>query len=491
MSENRAELIAPQDSAAAAAPATTSLGTHYLRYSTANFMVLLAGFISFPLLTRLLDNTQYGILGYYETWIVLTVAVAKFGAQHSIIRFYPHQADPARLEHFATNLLLFPIVVSFSIWAVLAAVLGVVNSVIHQGFSLVFWCAVLSIPMAVLTSLVDMVFRASERSMLLTLTRVVRRWLELAIILGAVIFIERSALAVYSGKLVAAGLAMIFYVHWLYRNLSFSRAALDLPAIRASLVYGLPLVANEVAAVTLGSIDRVMVKHMMGDFASVGIYTIGYSLAINVSLFMNATLNEAFIPVANRLYGNADEAAIRALKDRILLPMTYASIGVAALLWSVGESALVALSGPGKAASGQVFTVVGTCFALYPLTTFGAAVLNIALNLVLIPMYGVMGAVWATVISYAALGITTCILCPRGLLRFPEPRVLALACTCALALLLAIRIWSAFYVDEGWLRLFVAGWLFLGLYALPVWLLDSRLREAWREWRGKALGWPD
>ena len=39
--------------------------THYLRYSTGNLLVIVAGLVSFPILTRLLDNKQYGILNYY------------------------------------------------------------------------------------------------------------------------------------------------------------------------------------------------------------------------------------------------------------------------------------------------------------------------------------------------------------------------------------------------------------------------------------------
>src|SRR3546814_20315844 len=88
--------------------------------------------------------------------------------------------------------------------------------------------------------------------------------------------------------------------------------------------------------------------------------------------------------------------------------MTYASIGVAVMLWCVGGDALVALSGPSKAASGAVFAAVGALFALYPLIdiggyglllqkrsmtvfaiTLGAAALNIILNLWLIPAMGV------------------------------------------------------------------------------------------------------
>jgi O-antigen/teichoic acid export membrane protein len=74
------------------------IGTHYLRYSTANILVMAAGLISFPVLTRLLDNTQYGILGYYETWVMMAVAVAKLGAQHAILRFYPFDGDGDAVE---------------------------------------------------------------------------------------------------------------------------------------------------------------------------------------------------------------------------------------------------------------------------------------------------------------------------------------------------------------------------------------------------------
>lgn len=480
----------------------TDVGTHYLRYSSANLMVLLAGFVSFPLLTRLLDNTQYGILGYFETWVMLAVAIAKLGAQHSIIRFYPPESDDHRLGHFATNLVLLPIIASFALWLVITAALGVVNAFSAEKFSPVFWLALLLIPLVVVVSLVEMVFRASERSMLLTGTRIAKRWLELALILGVVMAFQRSALAVYIGKVAAAALVAVFYVRWMVRNLRFSGSLIDVPAIRASLVYGLPLVANEVAAVTLGSIDRVMLKHMLGDFAAVGIYTIGYSLAINVSLFMSATLNEAFIPVANRLFGTGGAAAVHELKGRILLPMTYASIGVAVMLWCVGSDALVLLSGPTKAASGAVFAAVGTLFALYPLIdiggyglllhkrsltvfaiTLGAAALNIVLNLWLIPKLGVMGAVWATVISTVALGGTQWMLCPRGLVRAPDRRAFALACLLAIPLLLIIKGANLFGLESVWLRLIVSGLLFLVLYALPVWLFDPRLSNALRQWR--------
>ena len=103
-------------------PARNSgIGVHYLRYSFANVVVLLGGLVSFPVLTRLLDNTQYGIMGYFSTWLMISVAIAKFGGQHAVIRFYPHDGDASRLAHFSTNLVLLPILLSLSVWAVVAA----------------------------------------------------------------------------------------------------------------------------------------------------------------------------------------------------------------------------------------------------------------------------------------------------------------------------------------------------------------------------------
>lgn len=483
---------------------SVGIGTHYLRYSTANVLVLVAGLISFPVFTRLLDNTQYGILGYYETWVMMAVAVAKLGAQHAIIRFYPHNGDLVRLEKFATNLLLLPMLASLCLWLLAVTVLGGIAWFGGVAFSPVLWCAVLAIPLMVFASLVQMVIRASERSALLMVTRIAWRWLELVLMLAAVIAIERSALAAYGGRILAAVLVIAFYIRWIRRTLRFSREAVDMDEFRDALRYGFPLVANEIAAVLLISIDRVMLKGMLGDYAAVGIYTIGYSLAIQVSVFMSASLSESFIPVANRLYEGGGAAPVRALKQRILLPMTYASLGIAAAIACTGSEVLRAVSGPDKAASGPVFAWIGTMYALYPLIdisayglllhkrsmtvlklTFAAAAINIGLNLFLIPAIGIMGAVYATAISYGFLALAVCLACPRDLLQLPDRRALLTAGSAALLFLVAVRFTGLFGLVSAWPRLFAAGGLWLLVYVLPVLVLDGRLRQLMLQWRRK------
>ena len=479
------------------------IGTHYLRYTGASVLVMLAGLISFPVLTRLLDNTQYGILGYYETWLMIGVAVAKLGAQHAIIRFYPYGEEAARMKRFATNFFLLPMLVSLGLWALMMTVFVCIDRFGGADFSAVLWLAVLSIPLMVFVSLVQMVLRAGEHSGLLVVTRVSWRWLELAMMLGAVVALERTALAAYGGKVAAAGIVVLFYLYWVRKSLRFTREAVDFSEFRLSVRYGMPLVINEIATVLLISIDRIMLKGMLDDFAVVGIYTIGYSLALQVSMLMHTALSESFIPVANRTFETEGPAGVRSLKDKVLLPMVYASIGVGAAIWCVGSDAVQAISGADKALSGPVFAWIGTVYALYPLfdiagyglllhkrsmtvlyLTLCAAALNIGLNFWLIPSIGLMGAVYATVASYALLGISIYLLCPPDLRRVPDPRACVIALSAAAAFLLAVKFSGLFGLTTPWPRLFVAGGMWTLLYAAPVLLLDARLRQLLFKRRG-------
>lgn len=481
------------------------IATHYLRYAMSNAFLLFAGFVSFPILTRLLDNTQFGILKFYETWMLIGVAAIKLGVQHAIVRFYPYDGDPQGMRVFGTNLVVIPLGVSALLWALAAIALALWQWWSGAQLSVVLWCAVVITPMIAITNVIQMVVRASERSDLVVATRIVGRLLELVLMLGAVILVQRSASAVFGGKVVAALLLLAWLLHWMRRNVRFARDAIDGTRVREGFRYGLPMMVNELAGTALVGIDRLLLKEMTEDFAVVGIYAIGYALAMQINLFIAATLSEAFTPAVNRAYDSGGGVAVRALKDRVLLPMTYAVVAIVAMLVVSGHDLLVALSGPDKAASGSVFVVVGITMALFALTdivnyglllknrtmavlmmTLAATVLNVALNLILIPRMGYMGAAWATAVSYAVLSVARFFVCPKGLARFPDARTIGVSLICAAILVTVANGSDLFGLQGAWSRLFAAGGLFVLLYALPSLVLDPRLRSTLASFRVRA-----
>ncbi|MDR7098654.1 O-antigen/teichoic acid export membrane protein [Lysobacter niabensis] len=498
--------ITRDDGKGAQAPAQQrpDIGTHYLRYFVSNGVVMLLGFISFPILTRYLDNTQFGILRYYDTLMLLGVALLKFGTPHAIVRFYPYDGDPVRMRDFGTNMVFLPLLLSGSVWALSVIVLMLWGWLGGGNFQPLFWCAVMLVPMLAATNIVQMVVRASERSDILMATRVIARMLELVFVLGAVVLIQHSALAAYGGKLIAAALMLAWLAQWMYRNVHVARDSIDLAAFRTGMMYGFPLMANELASSVLANMDRVLLKHITGDFAVVGIYAIGYSLAMQLNVFINATLSEAFTPVVMRAYETGGSVAVRELKEQVLLPMTYAVVAIIVMLLVSGQDLLVALSGADKAASGEVFVVVGitlSTFALFNIANYGlqlkkrtmqvltitfiAALLNIAMNFILIPRIGYIGAAWATAIAYGALTVAQFMVCPKGLARLPDARSVVVSVACGAALVAVARGTDLFGLHGAWLRLLAGGVLFVLLYALPVLALDPKLRQMMRALRSR------
>ncbi|PNS08140.1 oligosaccharide flippase family protein [Solilutibacter silvestris] len=474
--------------------AADGIGRHYLRYSLGNVSTILAGLVSFPLMTRLLDNTQYGILGYYDNWMLLAVAVAKFGAQHSLLRFYPHGEDAGDRAAFFTNFFYLPLACSLLLWLVLLVVMATIDRATGAQQHLVFWMAMFAVPMSSFSSLAETILRASEQSRTVLVTRVVGRWLEVALMVGAVVLLSHSAIAAYGGKLAATVLVTGWYVAWVRRHVRFMRSHVSFARMREGMRYGVPMVANEIVAVAIVVVDRLMLKGMLGEFAAVGIYSVGASLAMQLNAFMNTSVFDALIPTANRLYQTEGADAVRALKQRVLLPMTYCSIGMAMLLGLFGGDAIIALSGAAKAASGPVFSVLGMVFALYPLLAlsgFGlllekrthkilvlmlsSLAINVALNLWWIPRFHVMGSVYASAISTLVLGLAYCIFVRRNLLQFPAPGVVARALLAAIACLV-IAWWLAGVLTPGWMRFLFGSGTCAVVYAGMVLALDARAR---------------
>jgi O-antigen/teichoic acid export membrane protein len=496
MNSQAESIHGPGDGAPVIGRKRPGIATHYLRYSISNGMVMLAGLISFPILTRFLSNTEFGILRYYDTLMLLGVALIKLGTPHAIVRFYPYDGDSRQMLGFSTNMVMVPLGLSVTLWALAGLCIAGWALAADRPFSPLFWCAFVMMPMMAAVNIVQMVVRASERSDIVMTTRIIGRMLELVFVLGAVIFVQRSALAVYGGKIVAGVMLLVWLAIWVRRNLHASRQVIDPRVVGMGLVYGLPLMAHELSFSVLANMDRVLLKHLTGDFAAVGIYAIGYALAMQLNVFIDATLSEAFTPVVTRAYESGGGGAVRALKERVLLPMTYGVVALVAMLLVSGKDMLVALSGPDKAASGDVLIIVGITISTYALfaianyglqlkkrtmqvlmITLGAALLNIAMNFILIPRMGYIGAAWSTAISYAALSVTQFIVCPAGLACLPGLRTAATSIGCG-ALLVCVALGSDLFGMQGvWERLFAGAVLFLALYALPVLALDPILRQ--------------
>lgn len=477
------------------------IATHFVRYSLGSVLVMVAGFVSFPVMARLLDYTQYGLLGIFDSALLIMAAVFKFGGQHTVLRFFPHRGGAGAMGNYGTNQILIPFLASCVLWLAALLVFGLTPHLRSYAHDLTGWVALASLLPTIWISMVVALMMAQERSGLNVVANVAGRWLNVIAVLGIVYFVSRTALGVYAGRLITETMVALALTWWLLRQgVPMRWRDRDWGQVWDGMRYGVPLMANEIAAILLVSVDRLMLEGLTHSTAMVGIYNVGASLAMQISAMLHAALNLSYTQVSIRQFETEGVAAVLQTKRRILHILVYAVVAMLVGLVTVGRDAFLWLSGPTKADSAVVFVVLGINFVLvgfFYLCTSGlqlykrsmtvfmltlmSAIVNIVLNFVLVPRYGVMGAVYATFGSYFLLGVGNWLACPRGLFALPARRATLVAI--GLGVLCATVAYAShlFGLHSHFARMLVMAALMLVLFVVPAVALDRTLRDVLME----------
>lgn len=238
-----------------------------------------------------------------------------------------------------------------------------------------------------------------------------------------VLALGRGLLAVLVVQAVVNGAAVVaFYVlaRRLMPEISL-RPGFDRATFRMLSRFSVLKFANNVSTNTVMQIDKVLVGAML-TIGAVGFYVVPLQLAQRLTTAVSA-VSIAFLPAASALHGRADRARLdelylRATKVVALLGLPLASLLVVfahpILQYWIDEdfanhSALVLQ----VLAVGYGINIFSTIPAITsdslgrPGITAGfsvaSAALNVTLSLVLIPLYGILGAALAIAINSAVL----------------------------------------------------------------------------------------
>lgn len=196
--------------------------------------------------------------------------------------------------------------------------------------------------------------------------------------------------------------------------------------LKRDLAYGLPLAGALALHLALDGGDRFIIAALMGPEA-VGVYAAGYGVADKLVGLVAAWAAAASAPALLAAWREGGAAAASQASRQVVRMIAFvaapAAAGVALVAGPLAEVMVAeamreqaAAIMPWIAASGLVAALAmhyaAEAFVVAARTGRRAALLalpvglNIGLNLLLIPSFGLMGAVWATLASYgAALGL--------------------------------------------------------------------------------------
>lgn len=402
------------------------LARHSTSYSLGNLLVMISGFISFPVFTRLFSVEEYGMLNLVSATLPLLIGISKLGVQNAIVRYYGEArlaADGLGLRRLrATTLLgmLGSSVVVTLVWVAFCLLVPASYWTDPRVRGLLLLTSVLVVVQTVDSCLVNFV-RAEQRSGLFSGYAVTRRYVGLAVALATLFYVSHSLYGYYAATILTETSAVLLLFLYLGHTRDYAPRHFQPDLFRKMLMFGVPLIAYELAGITLNIGDRYVIEALLGS-APLGAYSAAYNLCDYVRQVAFVSVSQAIAPMYISSWGERGEAETRRFVHEALRYLMMLAIPVVAGLAAVGGDLLALLASEKYRHGAAVIPwvtagmgidaavgIVGAGLFIHKRTVMlaslvaGCAALNVALNLVLVPKYGIMGAGIATFLSYAAL----------------------------------------------------------------------------------------
>jgi len=259
--------------------------------------------------------------------------------------------------------------------------------------------------------------RATGRTIFFNAVSVGGRSISIALGLVLLIYVIGELYGYFIGVVIAELVVMVLLYRWLLKNYHISFKQISGPLSVKLIKFGLPLLITELAYLTLFYADRYMIVAFRGQ-DELGLYSVGYSLASYMNDLIMFSLSYAVIPIYVAIFS---EQGKEETEEFLAQCANYFMIGVIPIcfgFYAVAPELFVVLASDKylEAAEFSPLILIGLVFLglnyiLYAglylnkktrqifIIMLSAVLVNIVLNILLIPAYGVNGAAVATLVA--------------------------------------------------------------------------------------------
>ncbi len=396
---------------------------HTTIYGAGNVLSKVVGFFMIPFYTHYLTPADYGTLELLDLSLTLTALVLTMWLNASIVRHYNDFDDPEDRNQAVSTILIF------------ASLIGVVVGGCGIRFSRPLSALILNTPdlhsyvsleaLSFLVSSVNVVclsyLRARQRSTLVVGAGLVSLVLSLSLNIYFIAIRHSGVVGVLCSSLISGTLVTIVLAVYTIRQvkLSFSCGKL-----RGIVTFGAPLIITSVAAFTVNFSDRFFLRHF-ATISTVGIYALGYKFGFMLSLLVVQPFDMIW---QARIYEIAKQDRSSEIFARLFEYYCFVLVAAALGLSIVIKELVSVISAPDFHNAYKVVPIVALAYVFQGMNRFllaGAytskktmrlggvglinAAANMGLNFLLIPRYGMLGAAWATALSFFLMAALACV----------------------------------------------------------------------------------
>lgn len=405
---------------------------HTLNYSIAGQIPMLANLLLYPIISEYLTSFDYYVFGTALGYLGLVNMAGDLGMTALFQNSFFKQSKnyPAYWSHYLGFMLTYRFFFSFigagAVWYALsdeveADRLWIVITLVIAPLML------LEVPRNIGLRLLQF----KHQHHIVTRTSLIAGVLAVLTTFITVYILRLGYLGFFISSFVSTTFQGLFFAWFLYVKTGilpqfkqrFSR-------IKKWLGVSLPLVPHQFTTYLLSSSDRIVLNQYLGystvTTSTIGLYNVAYNFS-NYLNFFNSQLNVILSPIYFSLFRDKPEESAHIIRKITFLWLwTLIAVCVLAGLWSKEVFAFFFIKntdGLETAYKYVIFIFFSMCFrpfylvavdfvifhektkSLYQISTAGA-LLNVVLNIALIPFFGVEVAIYSTYLSYAYIGIS-------------------------------------------------------------------------------------
>lgn len=396
---------------------------HTLNYTVVNFFPAMASMAALMVFTRLMSPDQFG--EYSLTVSVTATAVAILGnfLVIGLGRFEPAAKTDVDQRQLHSTVMGTAILMSVAV-AAITTVLAALDLLPALSVNYYFFATLFSLSLLLMLSqkLINANLKPKAYGLSLALKNI------LLLLAGAACLLAGYGVHGVLASLAIASLLASLPALNLWAKTSWK--SFDLGVLRQLWSYGAPLTLLYLFVMIISFSDRIFIDLMLGS-EEVGLYSAGYDLTQYTIAIVASIVHLAAFPIILKAYESEGEEKAKALLSTsirilllVMLPVTLGFIAVKEEIsgiflgdaFTATSSMLIPILALSVLLSAiksyyfdYAFQITKTTW-LQSIPPMLAAVINCALNYVLIRSMGVIGAAYATLISYAVYLLLTVVL---------------------------------------------------------------------------------
>ena len=397
------------------------LSKHSIIYGLGAAIGQVVAFFLIPVYTRYLTPSDYGHLEIYQTTLSILVIILAMGLTSALFMSYFKYDDEERRKTVVGTAFIFLTGTSFLFLVILLALAGDFSRVFFGSTAYTFYFRVIFLTLFfnVGTAIAFSVLRVREQSKRYAIFALVQFLTSAGLSILFVVGLHRGVLGILEGGLIAIFLLYSLLLRDIIKN---ARLSFSIAQLKEMLSFGLPLVPAGLGVWIMTMADRYFLQFLSTP-QELGLYSLGYKFGMVVQGLVVGPFSLAW---GAFFWSVTKDKNAKEIYSSVFTYFTLVGMAVALVVSVLSKEALEVMAAPAFHGAYRVIPLIAVSYVLYgcylilpvginlekktkylAATVGVGAVVNLGLNYLLIPSYGMMGAAVATLSAYLLLPVGT------------------------------------------------------------------------------------